>query len=327
MAIIKGGHKFIFIGGKGGVGKTVLASALALENAEQGLKTLIASFNPVHSLSTVFEQNLSGGIIKEVKGVRNLHAVEVEIDDVVAGYKERISRLIRDFLRWADIPIDPKGFIEIATTNPAFQEAAAFDKMMDVILKEGEEFDRVIFDTAAVANAIRLIGLSKIYGLWLQRVIKSREEALSLKAQLSFRKDKVMEEIKKDPVLLELLQLNKRYSEVKNVLTNSSNTTFIFVTIPTVLSISVVKRFIDMVKAYEIPTGGVVVNMVLQRQEADRDGTGFLKSRLEEQERNIKMIKEFFKDQVIAYVPLYSEDIVGLGRLRRFLKDLGGFEP
>ncbi|MEM4971792.1 MAG: ArsA family ATPase, partial [Sulfolobales archaeon] len=317
ITIVRGNQKFIFVGGKGGVGKTVIASAIGLSFAEQGYKTLIASFNPVHSLSSVFEQPLSGGSITEVKGVNNLYAIEVEIEDVVARYKERITRLIRDFLKWAEIPIDPKGFIDIATTNPAFQEAASFDKMMDLILQEGEKFDRIVFDTAAVANAIRLIGLSKIYGLWLQRVIKSRQEALSLRAQLSFRKDKVLEEIKSDPVLLELLQLHRRYTSVKSVLTDPSKTSFIFVTIPTMLSISVVKRFMEMVKAYEIPSGGVVVNMLIPREEAEKDATGFLKSKYEEQERNLEYIRKLFGDQVIGYIPLYPEDVVGLERLRR----------
>ncbi|GAY26396.1 arsenic transporter [Desulfurococcaceae archaeon AG1] len=322
MPIVRGEQKFIFVGGKGGVGKTVLASAIGLNLAEQGYKTLIASFNPVHSLSSVFEQNLSGGSIVEVKGVSNLYAVEVEIEDVVARYKERITKLIRDFLKWAEIPIDPKGFIEIATTNPAFQEAASFDKMMDLILNESERFDRIVFDTAAVANAIRLIGLSKIYGLWLQRVIKSRQEALSLRAQLSFRKDKALEEMKSDPVLIELLELYKRYTSVKSVLTDPSKTSFIFVTIPTMLSISVVRRFMDMVKAYEIPSGGVVVNMLIPKEEADRDATGFLKSKFEEQERNMEYIRKLFGNQLLGYIPLYPEDIVGIDRLKRLIRDL-----
>jgi arsenite-transporting ATPase len=327
VPVVRGGQRFIFVGGKGGVGKTVLASAIALDLAYKGEKVLLASFNPVHSLSTVFQQNLSGGIIKPVEGVRNLYAVEVEIDDIVRGYKEKITKLIREFLKWADIPIDPKGFIEIATTNPAFQEAATFDRMMDLVLREGQEFDRVVFDTAAVANAIRLIGLSKIYGLWLQRVIKSRQEALNLRYQLSFRKDKVLEEIKKDPLLNDLINLHNRYVKVREVLSNPNMTSFIFVTIPTILAISVAKRFSDMVKAYDIPSGGVVVNMVIPREEAERDATGFLKSKWVEQEKNIALIRELFGDSVLGYAPLYPEDVVGVKAIEVLIRDLEAFKP
>src|SRR5690606_12729567 len=154
--------KYIFTGGKGGVGKTVCAAVLAYEFARRGQKTLIASLNPVHSLSSVFDQNLSGGQVQPVAGVDNLYAVEVDASDVVARYRENIAVRVREFLRYADIPVDAKPFIDIAVTNPAFEESAMFDKMVDIMLTEGPNYDKLIFDTAAVANAVRLIGLSKI---------------------------------------------------------------------------------------------------------------------------------------------------------------------
>jgi Oxyanion-translocating ATPase len=64
--------KFFFFGGKGGVGKTVVSAAVALYYAERGERTLLASFNPVHSLSSLFGQNLSGGAVRPVAGVDNL---------------------------------------------------------------------------------------------------------------------------------------------------------------------------------------------------------------------------------------------------------------
>ncbi|AET33937.1 ArsA family ATPase [Pyrobaculum ferrireducens] len=315
--------KFLFFGGKGGVGKTVVAAATALYLAEvAGEKTLLASFNPVHSLSSVFGQDLSGGVVKEVAGARNLWAVEVQYDDIVERYKTRITTLLREMLKMAELSVDIKPLVDIATTNPAFHEAAAFDKMMDVVLKEGANFDRVVFDMAAVANAVRLIGLSKLYGAWLQRTIKMRMETLSLKEQLSFRKDKVRQEIERDPVLHELQDLYQRYMKVRAVLTDPAATRFVFVTIPTVLSISVVQRFIEMVKAYEIPFGGVVVNMVIPREEAERDATGFLKSKYDEQQRNLELVRRSFAPHILASVRLFPEDIVGLERLRQFMKEL-----
>lgn len=321
-ALLNSNTKFFFFGGKGGVGKTVVSAAVALYFADRGEKTLLASFNPVHSLSSLFQQDLSGGDIKKVAGIENLYAVEVEIDDIITKYKERVSTLLRELFKWAELPVDTKPLVDIATTNPSFHEAAAFDKMMDVVLNQGQNFSRIIFDMAAVANAVRLIGLSKLYGLWLQRTIKMRQEALSLRYQLAFRKEKVMEEIKKDPVLNDLINLQERYIKVREVLKDPNMTRFIFVTIPTMLSISVVKRFIDMVRAYEIPIGGVVVNMVIPREEAERDQTGFLKSKSEEQAKNLELIDRYFGDLVLSRVKLFPEDIVGIERLRQFVNEL-----
>lgn len=320
--LLDSGVKYLFFGGKGGVGKTVVAAATAMYYAKRGERTLLASFNPVHSLSSLFGQALGGGAVKAVAGVDNLYAVEVEIGDVVEGYKQRVSTLLKELFKWAELPVDTRPLVEVATTNPSFHEAAAFDKMMDVVLNEGRQYSRIVFDMAAVANAVRLIGLSKLYGLWLQRTIKMRQEALSLRYQLSFRKEKVMEEIKKDPVIQDLIGLQERYARVREVLRDPRQTRFVFVTIPTVLSISVVKRFIDMVKAYEIPIGGVVVNMLIPREEAEGDATGFLSSKYEEQERNIKLIEEYFGSMVLATVRLLPHDVVGVDKLEAFMKEL-----
>ncbi|ABP50475.1 MULTISPECIES: ArsA family ATPase [Pyrobaculum] len=315
--------KYLFFGGKGGVGKTVVAAATALYLAEEaGEKTLLASFNPVHSLTSVFQQDLSGGVVKQVAGVKNLWAVEVQYDDIVEKYKVRITNLLKELLKMAELSIDIKPLVDIATTNPAFHEAAAFDKMMDVVLKEGAQYDRVVFDMAAVANAVRLIGLSKLYGAWLQRTIKLRKETLALKEQLSFRKDKVAKELEKDPILLELQDMYNRYMQVRKVLTDPSATRFVFVTIPTVLSISVVQRFVEMVRAYEIPYGGVVVNMVIPSEEAASDTTGFIKSKYDEQARNLELIKTLFGSDILAKVRMFPEEIVGVDRLRQFMKEL-----
>lgn len=318
--------RYIFTGGKGGVGKTVGAAVLALRLAEEGKRTLIASLNPVHSLTSVFGQNLSGGQIKPVAGVPNLHAVEVDASDVVARYRENIAQRVREFLRYADIPVDAKPFVDIAVTSPAFEESAMFDKMVDIMLREGQEFDRVVFDTAAVANAVRLIGLSKIYGLWLQRMIESRKEALSLRQQLAFRKEKVMEEIKKDAMLADLIGMDERFRAVKKLLVDPEQTAFFFVTLPLTLPISVVKRFITMVQAYDIPVGGVLVNGVIRKEEAEKAGDDeYLQNKFQEQTGYLRTIQEDLGPLVRAYLPLYKTEVVGLDMVRQAAGDL--FDP
>ena len=313
--------KLIFVGGKGGVGKTVFATSVAMNLAKKGHKTLLASFNPVHSLTSILQKDVSGGEIKEIPGFSNLYAIEIAIESTIENYKLRMAKTLREFLKYTEIPLDPKPFIDIATMNPAFQEAASFDRMMDMVLDESKIYDKIVFDTAAVANAIRLIGLSKMYGLWLNRIISTRQEALSLKVQLSFRKDKMKEEIKKDPVLNDFLELNQKYEKVKQSLTDPNITNFIFVSIPTMLSISVVKRFMEMVKAYDIPSGGIIMNKLIPSQEAKNDKTGFLSTKYDEQERNMKYVNETFGNEVIGSIRQYSSDVIGIDKLEKILED------
>jgi len=317
--------RFIFTGGKGGVGKTVSAAVLAYRYAQEGKRTLLASLNPVHSLSSLFGQDLAGGTIKPVRGVDNLFAIEVSTEDAVERYRQNVGQRIREFLKYADIPVDPKTFIDIAMTNPAFEESAMFDKMSDMMLMQSGEYDRIVFDTAAVANAVRLIGLSKIYGLWLGRLIESRKEALSLRVQLSFRKEKVAQEVARDPMMADLMAMNERFIKVKELLVNPETTAFFFVTLPLSLPISVVKRFIEMVKGYDIPVGGVIVNQVITPQVLVGTADEYLTNKYKEQGAYLHIIDQDLGPLVRAYVPLYPHEVLGLDSLRQAAEDM--FRP
>ena len=318
--------KFFFTGGKGGVGKTIAAAGIATYFANQGMKVLIASLNPVHSLTSLFDQDLTGGVIKPIRGIDNLDAIEVDIRDRIEAYKKQLADRLRWFLKWADIPVKATEFIDIAATNPAFEESAMFDATIDIMLEQGAKYDKIVFDCAAVANAVRLLGLNKIYGLWLQRMIKSRQEALSLRVKLSFRKEKAMEEIKKDPMMADLLNLNERIKKASSILGDPTKTAFFFVTLPLALPISVVQRFIEMVKGFNIAIGGVIVNGVLKRDVAEK-GTEYMRNKYEEQKHYLEIIKERLGPLVRAVIPLYEREIIGVDMVKQVADDLASWTP
>jgi len=320
--------RYIFTGGKGGVGKTISAAGIATYYALKGEKVLIASLNPVHSLSSLFGQDLTGGKIKPVKGIDNLYAIEVDISEKVKRYKAQLSDRLRWFLKWADISLKADEFVDIAATNPAFEESAMFDETVDIMLEKGEEFDKIIYDTAAVANAVRLLGLNKIYGLWLQRMIQSRKEALSLRVKLSFRKEKAMEEIKKDPMMKDLLELNDKIQKATKIFGDPNKTVFFFVTLPLALPIAVVKRFIKMVQSFNIPTGGVIVNSVLTKDSLEGGvATDYLKNKFEEQKRYLDIIKNDLWSQVRTVIPLYPREILGVDSVIKLSEDMFKWSP
>src|SRR5512136_1271720 len=174
--------KYIFFGGKGGVGKTVMAGAAAIWAAQLGRKTLLASTNPVHSLSSLLGQNVLGKHTP-VEGVPNLWAYEIETKETIERSKVEIREKIQWFLKFADISTKAEDFVESATMNPAFEESAMFENMIDLMLKN--EYDAYVFDTAPTANARRLLGMSKVYSLWVDKMVKSREEAVSIREMLS----------------------------------------------------------------------------------------------------------------------------------------------
>jgi len=303
------GLKYIFFGGKGGVGKTVFAAATALHNAQLGRRTMLASTNPVHSLSTLLGQNVLGKHTP-VDGAPNLWAYEIETKETIERSKVEIREKIKWFLKFADISTKAEDFVESATMNPAFEESAMFENMIDLMFKD--EYDVYVFDTAPTANARRLLGMSKVYSLWVNKMLKSREEAKTLRELLSFTKKK-----EDDPLMTYLLSFRDRMAHGRVLLTDPEKTSFFFVTLPEALPIAVITRFIQWFHDFGIPVGGVLVNMLIDKASVGADAADFVKNRVAMQDEHMKTVWEKFDGSVRAIVPLYETEIRGVPMLKR----------
>src|SRR6266540_4286472 len=207
------GIRYTFFGGKGGVGKTVMAGTTAVWLATQGKRTLLASTNPVHSLSSLLDQDVYGRATP-VAGVENLWANEIDTTEAIQRSKREIREKIQWFLKFAEISTKADEFVESATMNPAFEESAMFENMIDLMLQD--EYDAYVFDTAPTANARRLLGMSKVYSLWVGKMVKSREEARSLREMLSFTKKK-----EEDPLMDYLISFRDRMGKAQKLLTDA----------------------------------------------------------------------------------------------------------
>ena len=301
--------KFVFFGGKGGVGKTVFAGATALWHAQQGRRVMLASTNPVHSLSGLLGQDVLGKHTP-VEGVPNLWAYEIETKETIERSKVEIRDKIKWFLKFADISTKAEDFVESATMNPAFEESAMFENMIDLMFKD--EYDVYVFDTAPTANARRLLGMSKVYSLWVNKMLKSREEAKTLREMLSFTKKK-----EADPLMEYLLSFRDRMEHARVLLTDPARTAFFFVTLPEALPIAVITRFIQWFHDFGIPDGGVLVNMLFDQASVDADAADFVKNRMAMQQEHMKTVWQKFDGSVRAIVPLFDNEIRGVEALKR----------
>jgi arsenite-transporting ATPase len=307
--------KYVFFGGKGGVGKTVMAGAAALWAAKQGKKTLLASTNPVHSLSNLLEKDVFGKAAV-VCDEEKCYAFEIDTRDTIERSKQEIREKINWFLRFADITTKAEDFIESATMNPAFEESAMFENMIDIMFKDEYEF--YVFDTAPTANARRLLGMSKVYSLWVEKMLKSREESKSLREILSFSKKKE----KEDPLMNYLLSFKDRMGHAKELLTDDNLTAFFFVTLPESLPIAVITRFINWFHEFGIPVGGVIVNGLIQKDQVGKDTVDFVLNRIQMQDEHMEEIWKIFGDRVRSIVPLFETEVKGAKMLNRTVERL-----
>jgi arsenite-transporting ATPase len=274
--------------------------------AKQGKKTLLASTNPVHSLSNLFQMDVFGKPVL-IPGVDNLHVQEIDTKDTIEKSKKEIREKISWFLKFADIPTKAEDFVESATMNPAFEESAMFENMTNIIFDDA--FGFYVFDTAPTANARRLLGMSKIYTLWVDKMVKSREEAKSMRLSLSFRKKKVEEE--EDPLLDYLVTFRDRIDHMRTLLTDEQKSAFFFVTLLESLPIAVIRRFIGWFKDFGIPIGGVIINQAIDKSEVGDDAAEFIRNRVKMQDRYRGEVNESFKD-VRAEIPLFEKEVRGL---------------
>ena len=306
--------KYLFFGGKGGVGKTALAGATAIWLAKQGMRVMLASTNPVHSLSGLLGQNVFGKPTA-VNGIPNLWAYEIDTKETIERSKQEIRDKIQWFLKFADISTKAEEFVESATMNPAFEESAMFENMVDLML--GGEYDVYVFDTAPTANARRLLGMSQVYSLWVNKMLKSRDEARSLRELLSFTKKK-----EADPLMDYLVSFRDRMGKAREMLTDSAQTAFFFVTLPEALPIAVITRFIGWFHDFGIPVGGVIVNMIIDKKQVNDNSPDFVKNRVAMQDRYMNEVWEKFDGMVRANLPLYEKEVRGLETLSTMADNL-----
>lgn len=302
--------KYVFFGGKGGVGKTIMAGAAAMWFAQQGKKTLLASTNPVHSLTNLLGQNVFGKptLVEDGDGC---YALEIDTKETIERSKGEIREKISWFLKFADIAVKAEEFVESATMNPAFEESAMFENMLDLIFKD--EYDVFVFDTAPTANARRLLGMSKVYSLWVEKMIQSRGEAGALRKKLSYSRKKE----EKDPLMEYLLQFKDRMADASVLLTEPKLTAFFFVTLPEALPIAVINRFIQWFHDFGIPVGGVVVNGLIQKETVKDDAPEFVRNRVKMQVEHMEKVWESFGDGVRSIVPLLETEVQGPVMLKK----------
>ncbi len=306
--------RYTFFGGKGGVGKTAMAGATAIWLARHGRRVMLASTNPVHSLSGLLGQDVFGKPTP-VTGVSNLWGYEIDTKDTIERSKQEIREKIQWFLKFADISTKAEDFVESATMNPAFEESAMFENMVDLMLKN--EYDVYVFDTAPTANARRLLGMSQVYSLWVNKMLKSREEARSLRELLSFTKKK-----EADPLMDYLVTFRDRMGKARELLTDPELTAFFFVTLAEALPIAVITRFIGWFHDFGIPVGGVIVNMLIDKSEVTDKSPDFVRNRVAMQARYMDDVWTQFEGRVRSLVPLYETEVRGMDMLGRMANSL-----
>jgi arsenite-transporting ATPase len=293
--------QFILFGGKGGVGKTSLASATALYMAKQNppKKILVFSTDPAHSLSDSFGCSV-GNEITPINACGNLYALEIDatqlVEDFKQEYREGIDEIFDNFLgNKADIKFDREVMSElISLSPPGLDELMALRKIME--LSEEEKYDLYVLDTSPTGHLLRFLELPSLVRDWLRAIFK-----LLLKYK---------EVIGLNKTAQELLSLSKSIKRIQKTLLDPQKNEFVAITIPEAMGIAETERLLSSLKRLEVPCRHVVLNMLVPPTEC-----GFCTRKMEEQRKYVQEAKRKFFDYLISEIPLFPHEIKGIDNL------------
>ncbi|MFC4450601.1 ArsA family ATPase [Halorussus aquaticus] len=301
-------NKFVFFGGKGGVGKTTVSCAYGLKSARAGLKTLVVSTDPAHSTSDVFDQQF-GDDPEAVEGYENLWAMELDPDEEVQRHMQEIKRTMSDQVSPSIVnEIDRQ--IELAHRTPGAYEAALFDRFIDV-MRDSEEYDRVVFDTSPTGGTLRLLSLPDFLEGWIDRLVKKREKSIDLYEKAAIGEREARKKTAEDPIIARLTERKEMFEFAGETLRNDA--TFFLVLNPDELSIRETRRAIGDLSDYGLGVAGLVINKIAPEPESDEAGTGaqYLRQRHATEHERISQIDDEFSEPVVARIRQRVEEVKG----------------
>jgi len=311
-------RRYIMFGGKGGLGKTTFSAATAYYLAEQGHKVLVFSVDPQASLSDIFQRDIFGKGAVEI--MPNLFAQEIDADKRIKDYQEEIRQKILDMYGMEKIPDEIEDYIQAAAAEPAMEESAIFDAVVDIVV-EGR-YDYYIYDLVPLGHALYYLSMASIYDAWIDKVTSLRQDMRQYdEAAAVMRGRKDLEE---DLILGELQYIRDRIRTSSGILTDKNRTAFFFVLIPERMAILDTEKARDLFAQFQVPLSGYIVNRVLPDELVGENIPEYLRNRINMQKEHIDQIKQTFGSEVLAWVPEFERDITGLPMIRRMAEAMFG---
>src|SRR5512147_3280657 len=219
-------RRYIMFAGKGGLGKTTFSAATGYWLASQGKRVLVFSVDPQASLTDIFQRDIFGK--GPVQIMDNLWAQEIDADGHIKAYQGEIRKKILDMYGLPAVPEEIEHYIQAASAEPAMEESAIFDAVVDVVMKG--DYDYYIYDLVPLGHALYYLSMAKVYDEWISKITKLREEMREYEEMVSrLKREKETEE---DHILSELQYIRGRINASSQILTDKLKTAFFFVVVP-----------------------------------------------------------------------------------------------
>ena len=302
--------RILFFGGKGGVGKTTCASAMALAASRAGKRVLLVSTDPAHSTSDIFERPFDREEREIHPGLTGIELdAEYEARRYVDGVKTQIASLFSP-----SILKEAERQIELAATMPGIEEVALLDRMSELLNERLDAYDMIVFDTAPTGHTLRLLRMPELMTSWIEALSKRRKSLLTLNQSINrLSRSGEADDIPADPILQTLERRRDKLDLVRVRLMQHNFTGFVLVLIPERLPIEESARAARMLRESNINVCAILVNRVLPD---NVEGEFYQARRRQEQVYRDEIVRRF-EGFPVAWIPQYETDVYGVKNLER----------
>ncbi len=296
--------RLLLFGGKGGVGKTTTSTATAIALADSGLKVLLVSSDPAHSISDSLGCEI-GSKPTRIEEVEGLYAVELDPESRISEYIPKFSDAISPFVGETGDGIDPSEMV-----LPGLDEAMAFDELLKHL--ENPNWDTIVFDTAPTGHTLRFLALPEIIEKWADKIIKLHRVTGGIRAIMFGSKDS-------EKIRSELDKFQKRVLHVRRIISDPDVTRFTLVTIPEKMGVNETIRAYNSLQEFKIAVSGCVINRLTPNLEHE-----FIQLRVANESKYIDELREYMPDIEYKMIELKEEDVNGVQSLRNLASELHG---
>lgn len=296
--------RFLFVGGKGGVGKSTISAATAVRLADADRRVLLVSTDLQRSLSDILETDI-GHRVRQIAGAPGLSVTETDPRALVRENWHRLAATVQDVF-------GPSELTELMSKeiSPCAMEMASFYKLMELLTERARDYDAIVFDTAPGGRALVEITLP----FTMARRYGGGDPFAEFAPAGS------------EARLARMAREEQRTRQTMKLITSSERTAFVYVLWPETLPIAETERALEELAQHDIDVPALVVNEVLPEAEVRRADTPYFWQRYEMQQRHLARIRETFAGKIIAEVPLLPGEVRGLALLRQVGETLYGGE-
>lgn len=313
-------RRYLFFGGKGGVGKTTAASATALfllkklkpklnpttgtAGVSPAPSVLLFSTDPAHSLSDSLGVKIGNRLVQvaEHKGAK-LIAYEMDATLALERFRAAHGKVLAEIAERGTL-LDDEDINELLNLSlPGLDEVMSLFELSE--LDRAGEYAHIVVDTAPSGHTSRLLRLPEVFTRMVGALDRMGEKHRYMVAHFARRKAVA------DEVDLFLRDLTARIGSVRKLLYDSQQTSFTLVTIPEAMAVRETQRYLALLREQEVPVTDLIVNRV----EQEHDACVYCAARVATQRPWLQEIVKLFGELDIHYVPLQAQEVRGLGAL------------